>query len=281
MINVRIILIIFSLTIFVLFGFSQSELERLSDFRVNNKTYVFANGCIVSEPYYNCIDIEEDSIRGIYLQSFEKFVFFNELQKFKNLELIIIEKNGKSKMVISNDLDQLDKLKQLSFMYAYERVVFEDGIYALDSLKYLYLPDKSIREIPSFVYQSKNLLYLSASLKKYSSINFDSLTNLTNLQELHLGFNCRITKIPAQITNMTSLRKIGIYTKRVEFELDSTILKLVELEELWLPIELNDESILIIEQMKSLKKLSVASIKLTDPQSIRKLDFIKNVIVIN
>ncbi len=189
--------------------------------------------------------------RFLYIDGIPKFTLTKELNKLTDLELLVTLTDTKVK--ISKEIKPFPKLMVLTiFSYHSAEHNFVSGCINLRSL----------------IMAARNEEFLS------------SLCNLKLLEELRIYFDKRIKYIPDCIYNMKNLRiLIILHDSKRTLHLSKNIIKLKKLDSLWLPIELNKKNIEILSQMKQLNTLIVSSIQLSDYDELKKLYFLKFLII--
>jgi Leucine-rich repeat (LRR) protein len=125
------------------------------------------------------------------------------------------------------------------------------SLYEIYSLKYLFLSDRMLTEIPKEIGKLINLQYLNINNNKLTIIPKE-IGKLTNLQELRLGNNS-LTKLPKEIGKLTKLRVLNLAHNTLT-QIPSEIGKLKNLETLYL----NDNNLIEIPQeIQDIKGLTI------------------------
>jgi Leucine-rich repeat (LRR) protein len=110
-------------------------------------------------------------------------------------------------------------------------VFFSLGVTKNNDQLIIDLSKKKLKEIPSYVFENKNLKVLKLFGNQLTALP-PEIGLLENLEELYLGKN-RISKLPNEIKHLKKLRILALRNNRL-IELPSEIGELDELEVLWL-----------------------------------------------
>lgn len=139
----------------------------------------------------------------------------------------------------------------------------EEALLNPDSVRYLSLKHKKLKQLPPEIFQFKNLEILDISKNKLDEIPQD-IGKLSKLRELSVANN-NLTTFPIQIGSLVQLKKIIAYQNNIAL-LPTTIGNLVNLEllDLWSnEIETFPDE---IKALKNLKYVDLRGIMLSDEQ---------------
>jgi hypothetical protein len=165
---------------------------------------------------------------------------------------------GIRKCLISKEVTKLDKLEFLEINA--RKILFEEEEFQFSKLKELILYNNTKNGIPLWVSSIPNLKMLSVSLKDESTPD-NGIDKLKSLDSLIISYEV-LGELPSYLPNLKHLKSLIIDCRQCESitELPKGFHELAKLEELILPIELNEENLVVLSKLKSLKFLEVKSI---------------------
>jgi hypothetical protein len=209
-----------------------------------------------------------DSIESVYLHKSNNL---DSLEKYRNVQYLDIESK---KIYFDSTINYLKRIKFIEI--STQEISYSDNILPLDSLEIFQIPfyvKRGLKEIPYFIF-NKNLKFIIGAFKNSKKIKSENFSRSPNLIRLFFVFD-RIKFLPDFIYGLEKLNSLWVINNRGKIiELSDKILQLKNLINLSIPIELNDENINILKEMKQLNSLIVDKIKLKDYSKLKKLAFL-------
>lgn len=158
-----------------------------------------------------------NDVRRININMSGKTIIPAELQKFPNLQMLVLSGNTR-KIDWAKASPEILKLKNLEYIYFQDSTLkaIPAQIFTFTKLKGLAVLNSSVAVIPAEISKLVNLEYLLLINNKISTLPVQ-LTTLKNLKVLYLDGN-NISVFPAQMVNLKKIEELGIAENPVKNE---------------------------------------------------------------